>query len=203
MIKAAIYGRKTLNDLLMTAAESDPQHGVGFVHPDGHIRFITYPELLEQAAALAGSLQARSMKPGDKVMIVMTNNEEVVPVLWACLLSGLVPTILQPPVSFTEFNQPAQKIANVFNILENPMVIVSPDIAKNFHLEAIPASNIINAGDIPHSAHSASIHQPDENDIAFIFCVGRGLITHPPVLISINNHINQFGQVMKGKGKHL
>ena len=168
MIKAATYGRKTLNDLLLTAAEANPHKGLGFAQPDGSIKFITYRELLASAKSLAGGLQARGMAPGDKAMIVVTKNEEIVPVLWACLLSGIIPTILQPPVSFTEFNQPARKILNVFRILQNPAVIISSDLSGSFHHDAIPRENLIISGEIEIPGSVPVINNPDTDNVAFI-----------------------------------
>jgi len=134
-MKAAIYDRRTLADLLLTAAETFPGKGVGFVQTDGSTRFITYAELLTGAKSAAARLQARGLFAGDKVMIVMTRNEEIVIILWACILSRIVPTILQPPVSFTEFNTPAQKIENVYRILETPAMILSADPVRSFRSE--------------------------------------------------------------------
>ena len=81
-------------------------------------------------------------------MIIMTRNEDIVKILWACIISGIVPTILQPPVSFTEFNTPAQKIENVYRILEKPAVILSADLVKSFQSEVISSESIINAEEL-------------------------------------------------------
>ena len=131
-MKAGVYNRKTLTDLLLTAAEAFPDKGIGFIQPDGSIQFTTYPELISQSKALIPGMQARGLARGDKAMIVMTRNEDIVPVLWACFISGIIPTILQPPVSFTEFNQPAQKIENVYQDIEESRVILSADLVNRF-----------------------------------------------------------------------
>ena len=52
MVKAAIYGRKTLNDLLLSAAGTNPGEGVGFVQPGGDIFFTSYSDLLIRAKIL-------------------------------------------------------------------------------------------------------------------------------------------------------
>lgn len=191
-MKAGIYKRKTLSDLLITAAEVFPQKGIGFVQSDGTIKFTTYPELLSLAKAKIPGLQARGMTPGDKVMIVMSRNEEIIPILWACFLSGYIPTILQPPVSFSEFNQPAQKIENVYRTLQNPQVILSSDLQKGFKSDVIPSTNLINSEDLESDIEEIEIYQPDENDIAFIqFSSGstgdpKGItLTHKNILTNL------------------
>jgi acyl-CoA synthetase (AMP-forming)/AMP-acid ligase II len=192
MLKAARYNRKTLNDLLFSAVASEPANGIGFVQPDGSILSTSYPALLSKAQSLAGSLQALGIMPQDKIMLVMTRNEDILLVIWACIMSGAVPTILQPPVSFTEFNQPARKIANVFDILDNPYVIISPDLIPNFHLDTIPGENLINSDDLGKGNNQYALYHPDENDLAFIqFSSGstgdpKGIkLTHKNILTNL------------------
>ena len=191
-MKAGIYNRKTLNDLLITAAEAFPKKGIGFVQSDGSIRFITYPELLSQAKAMIHGMRLRGMIPGNKVMIIMSRNEEIIPVLWTCFLSGYIPTILQPPVSFSEFNQPAQKIENVYRTLQNPKVILSSDLLNGFQSEVILPESLINAEDLKSGNKNAEIYQPAETDLAFIqFSSGstgdpKGImLTHKNILTNL------------------
>jgi acyl-CoA synthetase (AMP-forming)/AMP-acid ligase II len=199
-MKAAIYGRKTLADLLLTAAENSPYKGIGFAQSDSSIKFVNYRDLLSQAKAMVPGLRARGLAQGDKVLIVMTRNEEIVPIIWSCFLGGLIPTILQPPVSFTEFNQPAQKIENVFRILQNPKVILSADLLHGFHSEVIPTGNLIDAEDLKRSTSEDLNNQYQETfpgkaegtDIAFIqFSSGstgdpKGIVlTHRNILTNL------------------
>lgn len=191
-MKAAIYDRKTLADLLLTAAESFPDKGTGFVQPDGGVNFIPYRELLARAKTITAGIHSKGLVPGNKVMILITRNEEIIPVLWACILSGLIPTILQPPVSFTEFNQPAQKIENVYRILQNPKVILSADLLNGFHSDVISPESLINAEELKSQSGKPFLYKPEGTNTAFIqFSSGstgdpKGIVlTHKNILTNL------------------
>jgi acyl-CoA synthetase (AMP-forming)/AMP-acid ligase II len=113
-------------------------------------------------------MHAMGMVPGDKAMIVMNRNEEIVPVVWGCFLGGFIPTILQPPVSFAEFNQTAQKIMNVYRILEDPRVILSLELISRFQSAMVKQENIINAEDLKKPHPEIPAVSISETDIAFI-----------------------------------
>ena len=70
---AAINNRKTLADLLLTAAESYPDKGVSFVQSDGSTKFCSYSELLSSSKSIASALKMKGFGHGDKAMIVMTS----------------------------------------------------------------------------------------------------------------------------------
>jgi acyl-CoA synthetase (AMP-forming)/AMP-acid ligase II len=167
-MKAGIYGRKTVSDLLISLVDTFPDKGIGYVQSDGSIKFVTYKALAGQALAMIPGIRRKGLLPGDKVMIVMTRNEEIVPVLWTCFLGGLIPTILQPPVTFLENNQPARKIENVFRILEDPAIILSEELAGIFTSSAIPHERLILFQDLMTSDQGACPSETREDNIAFI-----------------------------------
>jgi acyl-CoA synthetase (AMP-forming)/AMP-acid ligase II len=190
---ATIGDRQTLADLLQTAAEAYPDKGLSFVQPVGQTRFTSYSDLLSQAKMIASGMAAKGMKPGDKAMIVMTHNEDIVNALWACLISGIVPTILQPPVSFSEFNTPAQKIENVYHILEKPWIILSSDLIRTFQNDVFSPEKIINIETLKINENSDfKVHKGATDDLAFIqFSSGstgdpKGImLTHRNILTNI------------------
>ncbi len=191
-MKAAIYNRRTLPDLLITAAESYPDKGVGFVQPDGSIKIVRYPDLMARALSIAAGMQGSGLKQGDKAMIVATGNEDIVFSLWACFLCGVIPTILQPPVSFTEFNQPAKKIENVFIVLENAWILISDDLASVFRSDIFPANRIISLESLAGAIRPFTQPEIAKNDIAFIqFSSGstgdpKGImLTHTNILTNL------------------
>jgi fatty-acyl-CoA synthase len=87
----------TLGTLLVRAAESE--RGVRFLdarEDDG--QWLSYAELLARARGVAGALQARDLAPGDRVALVLPTAPAFYDAFFGCVLAGLVPVPLYPPV---------------------------------------------------------------------------------------------------------
>ncbi|WP_367327656.1 AMP-binding protein, partial [Lentimicrobium sp.] len=91
----------TLPDLLKRAAADPAPLYTGYMDEKGEIDRQTYDELLNEATSLACGLQALGMLSGDKAIIATRQNRETITLLWACFLAGVVPTVLQPPLTFS------------------------------------------------------------------------------------------------------
>jgi len=154
----------TLPDFLRHAAKAFPDLGIYYVREDGTTDRQLYPELLKEAESLAFGLQQSGYKAGDKAMIATESNRETINSLWACFLCGIVPTILQPPVSLADDSQAAVKMKNVFAQLEKPLVIASKpigDAGKEF-------SDCISLfSELPHCEKGETI-TVSADDMAFI-----------------------------------
>lgn len=190
---AGIHDRKSLTDLLLDAATVYPDKGIGFIQADGTQRFLSYRMILKNATAQANGLKEKKLGQGDKVMLVINRNEDLVTVLWACTISGIVPTILQPPVSFSEFNAPALKIETVYHILEKPVLILSSDLARSFRSDAISFHDIIDIDDLKNCNNKEfDIKRGKLDELAYIqFSSGstgdpKGItLTHKNILTNI------------------
>lgn len=156
--------QENLPDLLFYISTEFPDHRIGFVHPDRSIRFITFPELLNEALSKLSGMQTMGIRMGDKVILSLERSEEIIPVLWACFIGGIIPALLQPPITFTEYNPAAEKIEKVFHLMGGPYVVLSHKHTEIWQSSQIPRNRLIDvvkmSGD-PKFANRAKIQSTD------------------------------------------
>lgn len=118
----------TLPDLLTRAAVTHPDSIIGYSDKNGTIGIQTYKELHTEAKRIACGLYNLGLKKGDKIIITTLHNQETIELLWGSFLLGIVPTILQPPMTFSGYNPSVVKLMNVYIQLERPFVFMSPEL---------------------------------------------------------------------------
>lgn len=186
---------KTLPEVLFHAAQNYPDHGIGYINISGEVRFQGYPDILQQAGKILTGLQHRKVHPGDKIILSLEKNEEIIPLLWACFLGGIVPTILQPPVSYTEFNPSEERIEKVFDILGKPKVIFSDNLLKKWTRNSIESKYLLGFSSLlEHDLSDPVLYEGSTDDLVFIqFSSGstgepKGImLTHRNILINIDD----------------
>lgn len=114
-----------LPDLLFRAASDKTGKSIGFINEKGESDQISYSTLLDEAIKLSVGMSNAGVKPGDKIIIATSYNRETLCLLWGAFLTGAVPTILQPPPTFSGYNPPVVKLVNVNTQLENPLIFMS------------------------------------------------------------------------------
>lgn len=84
---------------------------------DGELR-ITYAELLRQASTVAGNLQARGLRRGDRVALILPNCIEFVAAYYGVLLAGGVAVLLNAAARLRDFTAWLQNCEPAFVLLE-------------------------------------------------------------------------------------
>jgi acyl-CoA synthetase (AMP-forming)/AMP-acid ligase II len=183
---------ETLPELLINAARDYPEQGVGFIRHDRTVGFMTYPVLLSRAREILSGIQQLGIGRGETVILSLDTAEEIVPVLWACFLGGVVPALLQPPVSFSEYNPAAEKAGKVLEVLDNPKVILSHTHFGAWRSSGIPETKLIDISMIPAPDRIHCIPDADPGDKVLIqFSSGstgdpKGIIlTHRNILVNV------------------
>ena len=154
----------TLPGLLNRAAHSPHDLFIGYLHDDGKLTKQSYKDLLTEAKRIASGLSDMGLKQGDKVIIATRYNRETIELLWGCFLLGIVPTILQPPMTFSGYNPSVVKLLQVYKQLNEPYVFMSPEVKDTGDLavgKIKHASELDCSGDYPEPMLNAE-------DLAFI-----------------------------------
>lgn len=158
----------TLPEILDEAVAQFPQSGINYVRADKTIRHEPYPELKQHALSLLAALQERGIGKGDPVILSLDLNEEIIPVLWACFYGGIVPALLQPPNTFTEYNPAAEKAVKVYHRLGTPHVILSHSHYESWFSANIPQNRLIDVAGLSGNAGDARPAMLQPEDLALI-----------------------------------
>lgn len=192
--------RKNIANLLIDAAQNARDKGIIFIQNDNSEIFLTYEEMVEKAFYCLGALQKSGLKQDDFVMMSFQDNIDFVVGFWACVFGGFVPVPISPPSSFKGKNTSLEKLINVWNTLEKPIMICDASMITNMkNNDVYPECQQIDMLDISilrQSTEKGSINLASTDKPAFIqFSSGstntpKGVVlTHKNLLTNITGII--------------
>ena len=180
--------------LLLRAARLHPSSGIHCVE-QGRERFISYPQLLEEALAILGGLRARGCVPGSNVALLLTQPTDFLACFWACVLGGFAPCPLAPIRNDQE--RWLQHLAHINTLFDRPALITTPDFMRD--MADIDAVDIATLRD---DAPDAWVHEAQPSDVAFFMLTSGSTgnskavaLTHANLLASLpgKNEFQQLG----------
>jgi fengycin family lipopeptide synthetase D len=154
----------TLPDLLRRAVDNIPGLCIGYADKEGKISSQSYEELLRRARMIAAGLFNQGIRKGDKIIIATRTNPETIELLWGSFLLGAVPTVLQPPMTFSGYNPAVVKLTNVYRQMQEPLIFVSEEIRDSGEL---PKEKVVHAGELDCTGTFPTPELKSE-DLAFI-----------------------------------
>src|SRR5690606_38999758 len=80
---------ETLAELL--ANNRAAKRTISYLETENAERVVSYAELYERALGILFHLQKLGARPGDKLIIYLSNNEQFLDAFWAGMLGGIVP----------------------------------------------------------------------------------------------------------------
>ncbi len=140
---------QTLGEMLQKTASKFPHQRIIYINSDGWEQVQSYSQLLEDAQRILGGLRKLGLKPQDKVIFQLEQNQDFISAFWGCVLGGFIPVPVGIPVRYDQPNATLNKLQNSWQMLERPLVLTNnksfPELSNwsknrnldNFNLESI------------------------------------------------------------------
>jgi len=90
---------RTLRDALERVADRR-ETGYSYLSEAGGARFESFAELYERARRIGRALQARGLRKGDRIGLILPDSEEFVDAFFGAVMVGVVPVPMSPPAHF-------------------------------------------------------------------------------------------------------
>jgi len=89
-----------------------------YVEGENDFREVSYGELYERALGILYHLQRIGAKRGDKLILLLANNEQFLDAYWAAILGGIIPVPVAPGIS----DEHRHKLLRIARKLGNPFI---------------------------------------------------------------------------------
>ncbi len=181
---------KTLGEMLEQTAVKFPKQEIIYLNADGAERVQSYAQLLEDAQRILGGLREQGLKPQDKVIFQLEQNQDFLSAFWGCVLGGFIPVPVEVPARYDLPNVNLNKLENSWQILKRPLVLTDQKLLP----ELSQWSQNLNDGNFKlNTIESLRKFSPDKDyydsqpeDIAILFLTSGS--TGIPKVVPLSSH---------------
>jgi len=106
----------TLTDLI--ESNRNVPRSITYFEGENDSREVTFGELYERAAGILYHLQRIGARRGDKLILLLANNEQFIDAFWAAILGGIIPVPVAPGIS----DEHRHKLLRIARKLGNPYI---------------------------------------------------------------------------------
>jgi acyl-CoA synthetase (AMP-forming)/AMP-acid ligase II/acyl carrier protein len=163
---------ETLAELLTT--HRTVKRTISYLETENSERTISYGELYERALGILFHLQKLGARPGDKLIIYLSNNEQFLDAFWAGMLGGIVPV----PVALGISDEHKHKLLRIARKLGSPFIYTDRKTLDRIGAFAGPAgeqatfdglnSRAFFAEQVDDISRAGKVHAVKPDDTAFI-----------------------------------
>ncbi len=107
---------RTLNELM--AQNRNAERSIVYHGGEGQSHSVSYAQLQQRALGVLFQLQQLGAKPGDRLILLLNNNEQFIEAFWAAVLGGIVPV----PVAIGISDEHRHKLLRIARKLGAPFV---------------------------------------------------------------------------------
>jgi len=161
---------RTLPELLLAAPA---QATIIYIDADGAERAETYGALLEEARCLLGGLRLAGLAAGDKVVLQLERNDDILPALWACLLGGFEPAIVPVPLAYDTDSRALEHLRHLWNLFDRPLVLTTRSRGAGLAAALPVPVRLAAIEELRGHPPDSRVHAAEPGDVAF-YCLSSG-----------------------------
>lgn len=179
---------KNLIEVLQRASEN-LNESIIYIKSDGSETVQSYPELWQDAQRIVAGLRNIGLKPQDKVIFQLEDNQDFICAFWGCVLGGFVPVPVSIAPIYEPANNTASKLQNTWQMLEKPLVLtsasLSPDIDNFSRVLNLENFKIATVDQLLKCEPDLELHQSELEDLAILFLTSGS--TGMPKCVMLNH----------------
>jgi acyl transferase domain-containing protein/acyl-CoA synthetase (AMP-forming)/AMP-acid ligase II len=160
----------TITEAMLRAGEAEAK-GLTVVDEKGVESHLSYQRLLDLGTRVTRGLQKNGLASRAAVILQCENLADHFIAFWGCLLGGYIPVSVAVPPVYTRDNPVIQKMAGVWKLLGEPVVICNR--GSHAALTALASADVLHGMQalevetLKTNAPSRQLHTPSGDDVAF------------------------------------
>ncbi|MBS9387794.1 MAG: SDR family NAD(P)-dependent oxidoreductase [Dolichospermum sp. WA123] len=179
---------KNLIEVLQRASKN-LNESIIYIKSDGSETVQSYPGLWQDAQRIVAGLRNIGLKPQDKVIFQLEDNQDFICAFWGCVLGGFVPVPVSIAPIYEPANNTASKLQNTWQMLEKPLVLTSSALAAdidNFsRVLNLENFKIATVDQLLKCEPDLELHQSELEDLAILFLTSGS--TGMPKCVMLNH----------------
>lgn len=174
----------TLIDALTHSANRVSGERIFFLDGSGKQTGLSYRDLLQRAQRILGGLRTAGVTTGDRVILQLSANEDILEAFWGCVLGGFVPVIAAVPKAYDKSEREFQQLCRVWEKIDRPWMIVPSAQVPADLAKAIDAAKVLALHALRTHAADKRHHRAQPEDVAFFSLTSGSTGTPKSVMLT-------------------